>query len=144
MTTSDHRALIHEIATTHGVALDRDDPILIVQSAVAHVVEESLTRAQARTAEVLAEHHGQLELTAAKTREDLKAAAGQFTRELAASSRRSVEQALCTATSAAIDRQRRVLASHEATVARHTMLSSAAAAVAVLAAATAIVAAAAL
>jgi len=59
--------LLHEIASKHGVALDRADPILIVQTLHARLLAESRSAQQAMLEEYRATLEGMLDRWSAET-----------------------------------------------------------------------------
>ena len=70
--------LIRELAVEHGVALDRGDPILVLQTATRRILEGVLRQAQQAQSEALKQHRSELETAAAKWHEDGKRTASQF------------------------------------------------------------------
>lgn len=127
--------LIRELAVEHGVALDRSDPILVVQTATRRILQLALKDAQTAQAEALAQHRSELELVAAKWQADSKRAAAQLLEgadeTIAASIARQMDQAAQRAAAGVGV----VVGAHEKALARSTLTCALAAAVAVLAAA---------
>jgi hypothetical protein len=128
--------LIRELAVEHGVALDRSDPILVLQTATRRILEGVLRQAQQAQAEALKQHRSELEAAAAKWHEDSKRTASQFLQHVPVSIASGVSAELHKAASAAVGELDRALQRHHKALARATFTCALSAAVAVLAAAT--------
>ena len=81
---------IREVAARHGVALSRDDPLLIVQTLNEQLVK-NLAIAQS---EMLEQFRRDLELTCSQWREDAKVKSERILNEALATSRRALEDDL--------------------------------------------------
>lgn len=130
------KELIREIAAQHGVAVDRDDPILILHTATRIIVQDALRQAQQDAEQALAQHRSELELAAAKWHEDSKRTAAQFLQHVPTAIASSTGAELNKAASTALSQLEQALDRHEKALTRSTLACALAAAVAVLAAAT--------
>ena len=128
--------LIRELAVEHGVALDRSDPILVLQTATKRILEGVLRQAQQAQSEALKQHRSELEAAATKWHEDSKRTASQFLQHVPTSIASGVGGELNKAASAAVLRLEQALDRHNRALARATLTCALSAAVAVLAAAT--------
>ena len=128
--------LIRELAVEHGVALDRGDPILVLQTATRRILEGVLRQAEQAQSEALKQHRSELEAAAAKWHEDSKRTASQFLQHVPASIASGVSAELRKAASAAVLQLEHALERHNKALARATLTCALSAAVAVLAAAT--------
>ena len=81
---------IREVSARHGVALSRDDPILIVQTLNEQLVK-NLATAQS---EMLEQFRRDLELTCSQWREDAKVKSERILNEALATSRRALKDDL--------------------------------------------------
>lgn len=90
---------IREVAARHGVALSRDDPILIVQTLNEQLVK-NLATAQS---EMLEQFRRDLELTCSQWREDAKVKSERILNEALATSRRELLKDIESATATAAD-----------------------------------------
>jgi len=127
--------LIREIAAEHGVALDRDDPILILHTATRIIVRDALRQAQQATEEALAQHRSELELAAAKWQLDSKRTAAEFLQHVPTVIASNIGAELGKAASNAVSQLEQGVTRHEKALARSTLACAMAAAVALLAAA---------
>lgn len=132
----DVNELIRELAVEHGVALDRGDPILVLQTATRRILEGVLRQAQQAQVEALKEHRSELEAAAAKWHEDSKRTAAQFLQHVPASIASGVGTELRNAASASVQQLEHALERHNKALSRATLTCALSAAVAVLAAAT--------
>lgn len=73
--------LIRHVAAECGVALDRSDPIVIVQAATQLIVRDALEASEKTMAEILARHRQELEAIATRWQADAKSAADSVTKE---------------------------------------------------------------
>jgi hypothetical protein len=128
--------LIRELAVEHGVALDRGDPILVLQTATRRILEGVLRQAEQAQSEALKQHRSELEAAAAKWHEDSKRTASQFLQHVPTSIASGVSAELRKAASAAVLQLEHALERHNKALARATLTCALSAAVAVLAAAT--------
>lgn len=128
--------LIRELAVEHGVALDRGDPILVLQTATRRILEGVLRRAEQAQAEALKQHRSELEAAAAKWHEDSKRTASQFLQHVPASIASNVSTELHKAASGAVQQLEHALERHNKALSRATLTCALSAAVAMLAAAT--------
>lgn len=128
--------MIRELAVEHGVALERGDPILVLQTATRRILEGVLRQAQQAQSEALKQHRSELEAAAAKWHEDSKRTASQFLQHVPASIASNVSAELHKAASAAVRGLEQSLERHNRALARATLTCALSAAVAVLAAAT--------
>ena len=128
--------LIRELAVEHGVALDRSDPILVLQTATRRILEGVLRQAQQAQSEALKQHRSELEMAAAKWHEDSKRTASQFLQHVPVSIASGVSAELNKAASAAVLQVEQALERHSKALARATLTCALSAAVAMLAAAT--------
>jgi vacuolar-type H+-ATPase subunit H len=128
--------LIRELAVEHGVALDRSDPILVLQTATRRILEGVLRQAEQAQSEALKQHRSELEAAAAKWHEDSKRTASQFLQHVPASIASGVSAELHKAASAAVRELDHALERHNKALSRATFTCALSAAVAVLAAAT--------
>ena len=128
--------LIRELAVEHGVALDRGDPILVLQTATRRILEGVLRQAEQAQSEALKQHRSELEAAAAKWHEDSKRTASQFLQHVPTSIASGVSTELRKAASAAVLQLEHALERHNKALARATLTCALSAAVAVLAAAT--------
>jgi hypothetical protein len=128
--------MIRELAVEHGVALERGDPILVLQTATRRILEGVLRRAEQAQSEALKQHRSELEAAAAKWHEDSKRTASQFLQHVPASIASGVSAELHKAASAAVLQLEHALQRHNKALARATLTCALSAAVAVLAAAT--------
>jgi hypothetical protein len=128
--------LIRELAVEHGVALDRGDPILVLQTATRRILEGVLRQAEQAQSEALKQHRSELEAAAAKWHEDSKRTASQFLQHVPTSIASGVSAELRKAASAAVLQLEHALERHNKALARATLTCALSAAVAMLAAAT--------
>lgn len=126
--------LIRKIASDHGVALDRNDPILIVQTATQHLLVEALEQARKDQEEALAEHRKALEGLSASWQRDATDLTRTQTAEVMRAARTSVEEALGAALAPAVARLRRELTRHEGALSKVSIACVLAAVVSTLAA----------
>lgn len=75
--------LIRHIAAECGLALDRSDPVVVVQVATQLIVRKALEASEQASAEQLVRHRQELEAIAAKWNADAKHAATIITKEAA-------------------------------------------------------------
>lgn len=127
--------LIRELAVEHGVALDRSDPILVLQTATRRILERVLAQANAAQSEAMKQHRSELELAAAKWHEDSKRTASQFLQHVPATIASNISAELNKAASASVLQLERALERHEKAMALSALTCALAAAVVVLAAA---------
>jgi hypothetical protein len=127
--------LIRELAVEHGVALERDDPILMLQTATRRILQHVLEDAQASQVEALANHRAELELATAKWHEDSKTTSAKFLQHVPTAIASSVGTELNKAALGALSRLEHALDRHENALARSTLACALATAMAVLAAA---------
>lgn len=127
--------LIRELAVDHGVALDRGDPILVLQTATRRILEGVLRQAQQAQAEALKQHRSELEAAAAKWHADSKRTASEFLQHVPTTIAAGVGAELNKAASAAVRQLEEALDRHTKALARATLTCALAAAVAMLAAA---------
>jgi transcriptional activator TraM len=127
--------LIREIAAEHGVALDRNDPVLILQTATRKILQDALVQSQRAISEALAQHRSELELAASKWQADSQRVATQLVRETRAAIAASVGEELNQQVSGATARLRETVASHETALARSNLVCALTAAIVVLASA---------
>ncbi len=128
--------LIRELAVEHGVALDRGDPILVLQTATRRILENVLRQAEQAQSEALKQHRSELEAAAAKWHEDSKRTASQFLQHVPVSIASGVSTELRKAASAAVEGLEQALERHNKALSRATLTCALSAAVAMLAAAT--------
>jgi hypothetical protein len=128
--------LIRELAIEHGVALDRGDPILVLQTATRRILEGVLRQAQQAQSEALQQHRSELEAAAAKWHHDSKRTASEFLQHVPASIASSVGAELHKAASATVLQLEQSLERHNKALSRATLTCALSAAVAMLAAAT--------
>jgi Transcriptional activator TraM len=127
--------LLREIAAEHGVALDRGDPVLILQTATRRIVQNAIAEAHQAMAAGMAQHRAELELAASKWQSDAKRIATQIAQDVQAESRSHAAKHVGEAAAAAGAALKRSLERHEKVVARSTLTYAIAAAIVVLAAA---------
>ena len=132
--TAQTQDLIRRIASDHGVVLDPDDPILIVQSATQHVLVEALQQARKDQEEVLGEHRTALEALSGRWQRDAANLMRACSAELMRVSRTSIEEALSTAIAPAVGKLSRSLGAHERSLTRASIACVLAVAVSVLSA----------
>ena len=128
--------LIRELAVEHGVALDRSDPILVLQTATRRILEGVLRQAQQAQAEALKQHRLELESAAAKWQLDSKRTASEFLQHVPASIVSNLSAELHRGASAAVVQVEQALERHNRALGRATLTCALSAAVAMLAAAT--------
>lgn len=75
--------LIRQLAAECGVALDRSDPIVVVQAATQIIVRDALEAADKATNEALARHRQELEAISVKWQADAKLIAAATTKDAA-------------------------------------------------------------
>ena len=132
--------LIREIATEHGVALDRSDPVLILQTATKRVLQQALQQAEQATTEALTRHRAELESSSCKWEADSRRILSQQVSE--------VRTAIATGIASEVDRAGRLAAAqitraldaHEKALARSNLVCALASVVVVLASAIVVVA----
>lgn len=127
--------LIRELAVEHGVALDRGDPILVLQTATRRILEGVLRQAQQAQTEALKEHRAELEAAAAKWHQDSKKTASEFLQHVPVSIASGVSAELNKAASATVQQLEQALDRHNRALSRATLTCALSAAVAMLAAA---------
>jgi transcriptional activator TraM len=124
--------LIREITAEHGVALDRSDPVLILQTATKRILQEALEQAEKATSEALAQHRAELELASSKWQADSRRAASQFVNEVQGAIATRVAGEIDRATSVATTRIAHALDAHEKALARSSLVCALAAGITVL------------
>lgn len=81
--------MIREIAARHGVALTRDDPVLMLLTIFEHVMRDG----QAQQAELLVKFKAELEVVMQRVKEDSREKAGLALQEAVTASQASLQQA---------------------------------------------------
>jgi hypothetical protein len=125
--------LIREIAAEHGVALDRSDPVLILQTATRKILQDALVQSRQAMDEAMAQHRSELELAASKWQSDAKRAATQMVQDVQVATRSTAASEVSEAAKAAGTRLEQSFARHEKALARSTLTCVLAAAIVVLA-----------
>lgn len=128
--------LIRELAVEHGVALDRGDPILVLQTATRRILEGVLRQAQQAQSEALKQHRSELEAAAAKWQQDSKSTASEFLQHVPMAIAAGVSAELHKAASAVVLQLEQAIERHNKALARATITCALSAAVAIVAAAT--------
>lgn len=136
---ADPTALIREIAAEHGVVLDRDDPILVMQTATRRILQDALLQSQQNLAEAMAQHRSELDVAASKWQDKAKQAASQLVKDVQAEITVSVAREVGRASRTAAHQCATMLVPHEKALSRSTLSCALAAAVAALAAAAVVV-----
>jgi hypothetical protein len=129
------KEMVRQIAAEHGVALDRGDPILVLQTATRMIVQGALQEAQQSLGEAMARHRSELELAATKWQADSKRTASQLIQEVQTAIAASVARELDQTSRTASAQLTPALSRHEKALARSTVAFALAAAVSLLAAA---------
>jgi predicted PurR-regulated permease PerM len=125
--------LIAELAIEHGVALDRSDPILILQTATRRILSNALLEARQNLSDALVQHRSELEFAANKWQADAKRAASQLSLDVRSSISTSVAQGLSRVSGVASDQLLAALAQYRRTVRHGTVASAVSAAIAIVA-----------
>ncbi len=132
------RALLREVAAEHGVPLEPDDPIVVLHTAISHIVSDASSRCEQGLHSALSHQAAEIEMLTSRLQEGLSGAARQLIRDIKIQTRAAIEDGSEAVTTPAMAKQAALLADHRRALARSTLVCTVASAVAVAAACVAI------
>lgn len=128
------RRLVGAIAAENGVALDKGDPIMVLQTATRRILKDVLKDVQVAQKDIMTLQQAEMELASKRWRQEAKASAETILHDVEVAARGAVSDAADLAAKAASDRIIAALQRHEQAMNRLTTIVSIVMTIAVIAA----------